>query len=390
MQGEGRWVGIRSGSFKAFGNVYALYDAMRSEAPVWRAPWDNVYVSRFDLVAACLTDPRMSHLPPAHSDASNSALRNWLIYQEGSTHAAIRAAFQKPFAGRGPAAFKPFVDEAVELHCTAISDGDLDIVQAFARAVPERVIARLLGVPAADMPRLRVWSMAARELLDGGFDTAFDETANAVSEMSAYFTAHAAMLLEGRELPMLLAGLPDLVNKVGLDVAGANLALLAFAGHETTVHLISHLFYHLAQAPDQLAMLRAEPKLAANAIAETLRLETPIQKICRWPTETIEIGGHRLAKDTLVVLLPGAANRDPRRFVEPGRFDLRRPVGQNLAFGKGPHVCIGRALAEMEARSMLAAALGLWSVIEPVEGGVRWMDNSSFRGLDRLVLRLAA
>ncbi|BCM17184.1 cytochrome P450 [Mesorhizobium sp. J8] len=390
MHGESRWAGIRSGSFGASGDLYALYDAMRREAPVWGAPWGDVYVSHFDLVAACLTDPRMSHLPPASGVASDSALRNWLIYQEGSTHAAIRAAFQKPFASGGPAALKPYVDQAVELHCTTVSDGDLDIVPAFARAVPESVIARLLGVPAADIPRLRAWSMAARELLDGGFGTAFDETTNAVDEMSAYFTAHAARLLKGRELPMLLAGLPDLVGKVGLDVAGANLALLAFAGHETTVHLISHLFYHLAWAPDQLATVRDEPKLVTNAIAETLRLETPIQKICRWPTETIELGGQRLAKDTLVVLLPGAANRDPRRFAEADRFDLRRPVGQNLAFGRGPHVCIGRALAEMEARAVLAAALERWSAIEPVEGGAKWLDNASFRGLDRLVLRLAA
>ena len=390
MHDGSRWSGIRSGSFDGSQDIYALYSEMRRDAPVWQAPWGDVYVSRYDLVAASLTDPRLSHLPPAGADIAvpNSALRNWLIYQEGRTHTAIRTALQKPFAGRGPAALRPFVDEAVELLCARAADGDVDVVAAFARAVPERIIGRLLGVPVSDLPLLRDWSASVRDLLDVGFDHAFDSRINAVDEMSAYFTDHAGRLVKGGELPMLLAGLPTLVGKIGMDVAGANLALLAFTGHETTVHLIGNLLFHLAHAPDQLAMLRADPALGANAVAEVLRLESPVQKICRWSTETMDLGGKILPPGQLVVLLTGAANRDPSRFPEPDRFRLSRVPEQNLAFGRGLHVCIGRALAEIEARSVLSAALKRWSTIEPIEGGATWLDNSSFRGLDRLVLRL--
>ncbi|RJT28746.1 cytochrome P450 [Mesorhizobium waimense] len=387
-----RWSRIRSGCFDGSEDVYAIHAEMRRDAPVWQAPWGDIYVSRYDLVAASLADRRLSHLPPADANAvaPDSALRNWLIYQEGHTHAAIRAALQKPFAGRGLAALRPFVDEAVELLCAGTPDGDVDVVGAFARAVPERIIGRLLGVPVGDLPQLRAWSASIRDLLDVGFDDAFDRRINAVDEMSAYFTGHARALLKGGELPMLLSGLPGLVEKIGLDAAGANLALLAFSGHETTVHLTGNLLYHLTRAPDQFARLRADPSLTVNAVAEALRLESPVQKICRWPTETIDLAGHALPEGRLVVLLVGAANRDASRFAEPDNFILNRPPEQNLAFGRGLHICIGRALAEIEAHSVLAATLKRWSSIEPVEGGARWLDNSSFRGLERLVLRLAA
>lgn len=391
-RGESEWAGIRSGSFDGSKDIYNLFADMRRDAPVWQAPWGDVYVSRYDLVAACLSNRRLSHAPPTAADiAPNSALRNWLIYQEGGTHTAIKAALQKPFAAKGLSALRPYVEEAIDLHIgSAAHDGETEIVTAFARAIPERVIGRLLGVPVDDLPLLAGWSASIRELLDIGFDDAFDSRLNAVDEMSAYFTDHARKLLEGSELPVLLTGLPALVENVGLVVAGSNLALLAFAGHETTVHLLGNMFFHLANAPEQLAKLRADPVLAAQVLAETLRLESPVQKICRWPTGTMELGGHVLEKGQLVVLLCGAANRDPLRFTEPDRFDLDRAPAQNLAFGRGLHVCIGRALAEIEAVSVLTAALRRWSTIEPVKGGARWLDNSSFRGLDRLVLRLAS
>ncbi|MBZ9743549.1 MULTISPECIES: cytochrome P450 [unclassified Mesorhizobium] len=387
---EHPWQGVRAGAFEGAADTYAIHDEMRRQAPVWQAPWGDVYVTGYDLVSNSLADRKLSHVPPGSEAAQpDSAIRDWLIYQEGSAHAALRQALQQPFVGKGMAALRPVVAQAVDefVGDAGLSDA-VDVVAAFTRAVPERIIGRLLGVPDEDMPLIRAWSVAIRTMLDTGFDDAFGDGANPADEMSGYFVEHLRHLLAAADLPPLLAGLPALADALGLTAAGRNIAFLAFAGHETTVHLIGNMLFHLAHRPDQWTALRADRRLAANAVAETLRLESPVQKICRWPLEPVVLGGREIGKDRLVVLLVGAANRDPAQFADASRFDLGRAGRQNLAFGRGAHVCIGRALAEIEGHAVLEAALARWKTIEPV--GWQWMDNSSIRGLDALTLRLTA
>ena len=386
---EHPWQGVRAGAFKGAANTYAIHDEMRRQAPVWQAPWGDVYVTGYDLVSSSLVNRKLSHLPPGGEVAEpHSAMRDWLMYQEGAAHSALRQALQQPFVGKGTAVLRPVVAEAVEeILGDAELSGNVDVVTAFTRAVPERIICRLLGVPGEDMSMIRTWSGPIRSILDAGFDDAFGGRPNPADEMSGYFVEHLHHLLAAGRMPPLLTGLPGLVDALGLTAAGRNIAFLAFAGHETTVHLIGNLLFHLAHQPAQWSTLRADRGLAANAVAETLRLESPVQKICRWPLEPTAIAGHEIAKDQLVVLLIGAANRDPAQFPDASRFDLGR-ARQNLAFGRGAHVCIGRALAEMEGVAVLEAALARWKTIEPVAW--QWMDNSSIRGLDALTLRLTA
>ncbi|WP_131803544.1 cytochrome P450 [Mesorhizobium sp. LCM 4577] len=387
------WHGVRAGCFHGSIDIYSIHDEMRDQAPVWRSPWGDVFVTRYDLVSACLVNRQLSHVPPNdrnHASDQRSAINEWLMYQEGHAHAAIRQALQQPFVGKGATALEPFVAEAVDL---LVSKADLagvvDVVAAFTRAVPERVIGRLLGVPVEDMPRLRAWSASIRVILDSGFDDAFGPVSNAAEEMSAYFTDLLRDLLARGEMPPLLVGLPPLVDKLGLETAGRNIAFLAFAGHETTVHLIGNMLFHLAHAPSQWASLLADRRLAASAVAETLRLESPVQKICRWPVKPTELAGQPIDEDQLIVLLIGAANRDPEQFPQPQVFDITRHGRQNLAFGRGAHVCIGRTLAEMEGRLLLEAVLRRWRSLEPTIDGAKWTDNSSIRGLERLSLRLS-
>jgi cytochrome P450 len=387
------WRQVRAGCFNGSIDIYAIYDEMRQQAPAWQAPWGDVYITKYDLVSSCLVNRQLSHIPPGEADADTqrSAVNDWLMYQEGRAHAAIRQALQQPFVGNGMAALAPVVAEAIDQLVTkADLSGTVDVVAAFTRAVPERVIGRLLGVPAEDMPMLRAWSAAIRTMLDTGFDEAFSSMPNAADAMSAYFTELLRGQLAAGEMPPLLVGLPALADAVGLTVAGRNIAFLAFAGHETTVHLLGNMLFHLAHAPAQWAALRADPHLVANAVAETLRLESPVQKICRWPLQPTVLDGQPVDKEQMLVLLVGAANRDPAQFPQAQRFDVSRPGKQSLAFGRGAHVCIGKALAEMEGKRLLEAVLQRWKSIEPVPGGARWMDNSSIRGLDSLALRLVA
>ena len=387
-----RWQGIRAGFFDGRSDIHGIHDEMRGEAPVWQAPWGDVYVTKYDLVSACFVNRQLSHVPPpgaADAGGQRSAINDWLMYQEGHAHTMIRQALQRPFVGKGVSALAPVVAEAIELFVSrAAFSGTVDVVAAFTRAVPERVICRLLGVPAKDMPMLRAWSASIRATLDTGFDDAFGLGSGAAEEMSIYFTELLRDMLAQGEMPPLLVGLPALVDELGLTVAGRNIAFLAFAGHETTVHLLGNMLFHLTHAPAQWEALRANRHLVSNAVVETLRMESPVQKICRWPLQQIELGGREIRDGQLVVLLVGAANRDPAQFADPARFDLGRPSGQNLAFGRGAHMCIGRALAEMEGKLLLEAVLQRWKSLEPTAEGAKWMDNSSIRGLERLTLQL--
>ena len=134
-------------------------------------------------------------------------------------------------------------------------------------------------------------------------------------------------------------------------------ALMLFAGHETTTTTITSAVLKLLIAdPDQLALLRADPRrLAARRVEEVLRFEGAIKVLHRWVIEDLEIRGRQIAPGDRVLLVPAAANRDPEKFADPDRVDITRSPNPHIAFGKGIHACIGAQLARMEMRVALAA-----------------------------------
>jgi cytochrome P450 len=149
------------------------------------------------------------------------------------------------------------------------------------------------------------------------------------------------------------------------------------------------MLLHLALAPALLVSLRSTPALAPAVVSETLRLESPVQKICRWAVNDLELSReHRLHRGENAVLLVGAANRDPTRFENPDRMDLSRVQVPHLAFGKGVHACIGRGLAMMEGEAVLRWLIDNVDAIGLEEGAAEWIENSSFRGLKRLPITL--
>ena len=158
--------------------------------------------------------------------------------------------------------------------------------------------------------------------------------------------------------------------------------LLFFAGHETTVNLIGNAVLALTRHPDQLTSVLAEPPLMANAIEEVLRFDSPVQRTFRVAAEDFELGGARIRAGERVAALIGAANRDPRRFVDPDRLDVRRvDAKHHLSFGGAIHYCIGAPLARLEAEIALRAVLPRLRL--PEEEPV-WRPNLVFRGLECL------
>jgi cytochrome P450 len=149
----------------------------------------------------------------------------------------------------------------------------------------------------------------------------------------------------------------------------SNTAVMLFGGIETSEGMTTSLFWHLLTNPAQLAALRADRSLAANAVEESLRLEPAAARVDRYATADTEFAGADIRQGDLVVVSLTAANRDPSTFPDPERFDLSRPDARlHLAFAQGPHACVGLHLARLETQAALEAALDGWPGLR-IEGG---------------------
>jgi hypothetical protein len=167
----------------------------------------------------------------------------------------------------------------------------------------------------------------------------------------------------------------------------AQCAMLLFAGHETTRHLLGSGLQALLSHPDQLQRLRQEPALLPGAVRELLRFDSPVQYTGRRAATDLVLHGQQLRRGDLVLPLIGAANRDPARYAQPDTLDITRSDGPSLAFGSGPHVCIGAALTRIEAEMRLGQVLRRWPDLGLVDATPRWGHNPAYRGLVTLPLR---
>jgi cytochrome P450 len=237
----------------------------------------------------------------------------------------------------------------------------MDLAADFAVPLPMRVIAELLGVPAADWPRYKRWSDVILKLAN---------TFSRDQEAAKTFNEYAAVTAEMREfLPDLIARRraahqEDLLARlVEAEVNGERLKpaellgfvqLLLVAGQETTANLINNAVLCFIENPDQLARLRAAPDLLPSAIEEVLRYRSPVQWMPRATRRPVEMHGRVIPAGKLVLPVIGSANRDPKVFRDAGRFDITRDPNPHLAFGHGVHSCLGAPLARLEARIALA------------------------------------
>jgi cytochrome P450 len=176
---------------------------------------------------------------------------------------------------------------------------------------------------------------------------------------------------------------------VGHDELLATCVLLLFASHETTTNLIGNGVLALLNHPHQWATLRENPSLVPAAVEELLRYDSPVQAAVRRTTRELNVGDHVIAPKEFVMLLLGSANRDPARFDHPDTLDLQRSNKRQLAFGLGPHFCLGAALARLEGQLAIRALVERLPVLELTDAPRR-RRHFYLRGLERLPIRLAS
>ena len=285
---------------------------------------------------------------------------------------------------------------AAELVAAAVERAEVDLVEALTYPLPVIVIAEIIGVPPEDRDRFKHWSDVAVEGLGNGLFVPPTrerlQRLNAVrEEMDAYFSVLAD---ERRRRPRedLLTGL------VQAELEGSHLThaemlrmliLLLVAGNETTTNLIGNAVLALLDHPDALARLRAERALLPSAVDEVMRWSSPVQMDPRRATRALELHGHSIDADQLVVCWLGSANRDEDVFPDGERFDVARTDNRHLAFGFGPHYCLGANLARLEAQVALAALLDRTRAFERIDDAPLPLHPSIvFRGVTALPLRL--
>ncbi|MCX5394092.1 cytochrome P450 [Streptomyces sp. NBC_00094] len=376
-------------------NPYPYYAELRASGPVHEVRMPDGF--RFWLVVgheegrAALADPRLAKSPSVIGvrPPEEDVIGVHLLGADAPDHTRLRRLVTGVFTGRRVEALRPRVERLTRELADAMEPaGRADLVDAYAFPVPITVICELLGVPADDRETFRHWS---HELVAPADETGFLDAMKG-------FAAYLDELIEDKRaagpaddlLSDLIAARAEDGDRLSGPELRAMAYLLLIAGHETTVNLISNTVRNLLTHPEQLAALRADPDLLDGAIEESLRYDGPVEtSTFRFTREAVTIGGTEVPAGQSVLVGIGALDRDPARFPEPDRFDIRRDTRGHLAFGHGMHYCLGAPLARLEARIALRTLLDRFPrlALDPEGAPWEWVPGLLIRGVRRLPVR---
>ncbi|GMU77231.1 MAG: cytochrome P450 [Acidimicrobiia bacterium] len=338
---------------------------LRSEAPVHRVADGLVTIARYEDIREVSRDPaRFSSRggalvnDPIRSGTSRGGPPS-ILFLDPPEHARHRKLVNRRFTPRAVSHLVEWVRAIARRVFDRLDDTStpVDVVEHLTAPFPLLVIAELLGIPDGDRADFRRWSDATIE----STDRPPEETMATIMEMHAYLTAHIAAKQRdpGDDLVSLLSRSELDGRTLDADEVFAWLLTLLVAGNETTRTLLSGAIVTLAEHPEQRATLAAEPAGVATAVEECLRWVTPIQTFCRTVVADTTVGDVPVRAGDYLIMLYASGNRDEAAFgPSAGTFDAMRPVNPaHLAFGFGEHLCLGAALARLEARVFLEELL---------------------------------
>ncbi len=330
---------------------------LREREPVaWLPAIDGWLVTRHDLALQVMRDPASFTVDDARF-STGQVVGPSMLSLDGDEHAHHREPFVGPFR---PAAVRtrfarPVAQQAEQLVDSLAPAGAAELRRAFAGPLATAVVMRALGLDRTEVSSVLAWydaivaavtSITAGRGITPGGEQAFAALGDRLQ----------AVIAQGDRSSLLASAAAD--SALTSEQIVSNAAVLLFGGIETTEGMIANAVLHLLERPDQLALVRRDPRLLDVAIEESLRLEPAAAVIDRYATGDVKLGDVRIPRGELVRVSISAANRDPAVFEHPDRFDLARgAVRRHIAFAHGPHVCVGVHLARLEARTALAILL---------------------------------
>lgn len=384
---------------------YPLYHQMRNEAPVyWSDAWGCWMLTRYDDITWTLQDYQTftslgrltatMDLPEPLWEKVEPLVRHYsqgLINVDPPDHTRMRKLAHMAFSPRAIRKMRTYIQDIVDhLIDERIERGCMDVIWDFSYPLPVTVIAEMMGIPVADHAKFKTWS---REIV--GFMATPKPTPeilfksqDALLAMQQYFRDIYAKRRQGPEDDLITALVQAELegDKLTEEEMVSSCVTILIGGHETTTYLIANGVYALLQHPEQLSLLKDNPELADSATEEFLRYEGPFQRNRRIATRDVQIGDKLIKKGQLVMQFLGAANRDPAQFRNPDALDIKRSPNKHLAFGYGPHFCVGAPLGRMEASTAIGTLLRRLKDLRLARDDLQW-NNALFRGLKSLPIQ---
>ena len=378
---------------------FPTYSWLREEHPVYRSEDHGFWaLSRHrDVHAALRDDPTYSSAMGVSLDPSawgpHAHRTMSFLAMDPPRQTRLRALVSRGFTPRRVAELEPQILRLTELHLDAAlaEGGTWDFVEEFAGRLPMDVISELMGVPEADRDELRRLADVVVHRDEGVRDVP-TEGMEAALHLVGYY---AEMLAERRRRPA-----EDLTSALMVaEIDGDRLSdeeiigflfLMVVAGNETTTKLLANAVFHAHRHPDQLRSVLADPDRVPLWVEETLRYDSSTQMLARHVTRDVEVHGRTVPQGSQVLLLLGAANRDPYVFTDPDRYDLDRDpaeLGQLVSFGGGRHFCLGANLARLEARVALRELVRRVGSVEVDESDAVRVHSVNVRGFASLPVR---
>ena len=388
---------------------YPFFARLRREDPVhYCEPMHMWLVTSYEVAQACLKDPvrlpsgrRAMYLDPLREENRSRAMPLveridlWLQNTNPPDHTRMRKLVSLVFTRRMLERLVPkierIVDEAVDSIRRA---GQVDFVKALSFPLPSAVICEMLGIPESDQDRYRKDLDDLSPFNSGAGPALNDAIPTARNAMDDLLLLVDELVEERRRQPRddLISAMVEAESdgeRLSREELFALCIFLYVAGHETTMGLLSAGTWLLLTHPDQFALLKSDPdKLVESAVEECLRYESSVTRAVRVAAEDMELGGHEVRAGQTVMMVLGAANRDPRVFDDPERLDITRRPNPHLGFGHGIHFCIGAALARLEAQIAFKAIATRLPDLKLDADEISWRPTLGTRSIEALPVRV--
>jgi cytochrome P450 len=376
-----------------------LFHRLRSEDPVHWDPFLHAWVvTRYADVQEVLhtfsanrthTAEKLKALGLEQMSPIAQLMVKQMLFMDPPQHTRLRKLASHAFTPARVAVLRSHIREIVS-GCLdrAVRERRIDIIKDLAEPLPAIITAEMLGVRVEDRDRLKSWSADFAEML-GNFQHNPDRVSHmlrVVHDMTTYF--HDA-IRQQRDHPReglvssLMAAVID-GDRLSDEEVVATCIVTMVGGQETTTNLIGNGVLTLLRNPEEMERLRGDLALVPSAVEEMLRYESPSQHTGRLAREDCELGGKEIRKGQAVMAVMAAANRDPERFADPDRFDIRRQDNRHLAFGYAAHFCFGAALARIEGQEAFDALLRRLPDLRLAPEPLVWRSNSGLRGVTSL------